>query len=777
MKKTSILLLSLILAGAVLSAESLVERIDVVGNERVARETIIYYLSVKEGEYYTDEQIQRDFRTLWSTGFFANIKFDELPGTRGGQIIRLTLEENPVIRNVTYKTGKKVKADDITTKLKEKDLNIQPYSYYTPSRIQKVIETIRDLETDKGLLSAEITTEQKKVGRNEIELLIKINEGPKLRIADVVFEGETGVPANELRWAMGDNRPHNFYNWISAKDVYNSTKLQENLDSVKKKLQENGYMEATLGQPRIEEVKKKNIFFATRKMEKITVPIKLGGIYRVGEITWEGNKTVNNKGIQSLLRLKTGQVYSSKAREKSIEDMVELYRNIGHLYVQIQPTENLDPRKRVVNLTLSIQEGEIAYMHRLEIKGNTFTKDRVIRREMIIREGDRFSLALFKDSLLRVKQLGLVDIDQEPNIAPSDNDPTQMDVTMNVKEMQRNNVQFTAGYSGYEGTYLSLGYSTVNFLGGGENFSAAVQYGKITKRYEVSISEPYLFDSQLTTSLTLFKRSFHYASLYDMDSIGGTVSAGTRIFRYTRFNLSYTLQRVNASIPDSSPFNPANSDYDPLYASLFMGSGNFFESAVTPEIYYSTVDSPLTPTRGTMYSLSIKYSGTFLGGDIALVKPAVEFSHFIPVFGNHVIGIHAYYSFILTMNNSNIPYWEKFYLGGEQSIRGYDIYSIGPRTSTGNSLLGGVKALYFNFEYTIPIGGPLYGIFFYDVGNDLAKGNAFTMGSMYSSTGFEARVFIPSLRVPFRLIFSYNNKKIYDTDSYFTFRFAIGTTF
>jgi len=199
-------------------------------------------------------------------------------------------------------------------------------------------------------------------------------------------------------------------------------------------------------------------------------------------------------------------------------------------------------------------------------------------------------------------------------------------------------------------------------------------------------------------------------------------------------------------------------------------------SSITPTLYKSTIDSPLTPSRGTLYLASCKFAGGPLGGDIKLIKPRLEFTYYQPTFAEQRFGIHLEYSFLKTYGETDIPYWERFYLGGERSIRGYDIYTIGPRDEY-NRNLGGEKSLVFNAEYIIPVGGPIYAIFFHDMGNAYAKDQKISLNDMFSSTGLELRVFVPALRVPFRLIFSYNNKKIYVDDSSFAFRFAIGTTF
>ena len=772
MKKAALALLFLALLPGLLAAQEILEKIEIVGNERVTPETIEYYLSVRAGELFNREQLQRDFRVLWSTGFFADIKFEELPGTRG-KIVRITVDENPMVRTVTYKTGKKVKENDIVSKLKEKDLAILPYSYYSPHKVQLIKDTITELLAEKGLLASKIETEVVRQGKNEVDVQIRVDEGPKVRVGEVDFEGRAKVQDSRIKWSMKDNRPHSLFNWIAGKDVYKANKLEETADIVKKKYQEMGYMEVAVGEPRAEEIVKRTLLFGKQKMMRLVFPVEPGYLYRTGEIKVEGSKALNMKAIRSLIKIQTGDVYSTKAREKCVEDISEVFRDGGYVYCQVIPVENLDPKHKLVNVTFNIQEGEIAYLNRLDFRGNTYTKDKVIRREMMIREGDRFGMTAFKNSILRIKQLGLVDLDKDPDIRPDPEDPTKMNVTVNVKELQRNNVQFTAGYSGYEGAFVAFSYSTVNFLGAGETLEVSVQQGKLIKNYSFGFSEPYLFDKPITAGFNVYKRDLRYPWFW-RKGIGTDLSAGLRLFGMWRANLVYTFEKVQMTVSDDPTYTLPTTYYQ------YYSNQKYDISSVTPMIWRSTIDSPLTPSRGTMYSLSCKYAFPFLGGDVYFLKPQLEFTRYQPLFGRgpktHVFGIHAQYQFIKALSGSTIPYWERFYLGGERSIRGYEVYTVGPTDENGYNI-GGEKSFVFNVEYIIPVGGPLYAIFFYDIGNTVLYSQKLSPKDMYSSLGLEARLFIPALRVPFRLIFALNNKKIYASDSDFAFRFAVGTTF
>jgi outer membrane protein insertion porin family len=756
-----------------LIGQDVIQKIEIIGNDRVTKETIMYYLSSREGEYYNEDLMKRDFKVLWSTGFFSNVKIEDEDGS-SGKVIKIIVEENPIIKEIIYKTGKKIKEGDIVDKLKEDDDYILPYSYYSPAKIRRITATIEDLLVEKGLMDGKVEVETNKKGNNEIEIVIQIDEGPKLRVGEIVFEGKTKLRENTLRASIKENKEHSILSWVMGKDSFKPNKLDEDIANLKKTLQEHGFMEATIGEPRIEDMTKRTIFFKKQTMKKIIIPIDAGYRYFVGDVGIEGNQVISSKYLRGLIELENGDIYSTKYRQKAVEDIREAYNDIGYLYAQIMPVESLDPKRKLVNVTFNISEGEVVYLHRLDIKGNTYTKDKVIRRELLVTEGRRFSLALFKDSILRMRQLGLVELDGEPDIRPNPDDPTQLDVTLRVKELQRNNIQFTAGYSGYEGTFVALSYSTVNFLGAGETLELMGQYGKRIKNYSFGFSEPYVFDLPITLGFTIYNRYMIYPALFDQKSQGIDLQFGARVIGYWRTGLVYSYQKLKLEEPSIEEDYYYNPYYTPYFGAYAYQRYNM--SSITPTIYKSTIDSPLTPSRGTLYLASCKLAGGPLGGDIKLIKPRFEFTYYQPTFAEQRFGIHLEYSFLKTYGEVDLPYWERFYLGGERSIRGYDIYTIGPRDEY-NRNLGGEKSLVFNAEYIIPVGGPIYAIFFHDMGNAYAKDQKLSLKNMFSSTGLEMRIFVPALRVPFRLIFSYNNKKIYADDSNFAFRFAIGTTF
>jgi outer membrane protein insertion porin family len=773
--KKIILTIILLCAPLFVFGQEMVEQIIITGNDRVTDETIIYYLSSREGDYFNRDLLKKDFRVLWATGFFSNIIIEEEDGTRG-KIVKITLEENPVIKDIVYKTGKKLKEDDIVKKLKEKNEYILPYSYYSPHKIQRIEGTIKELLFEKGLTTGTVTVEENKKGSNELEIVFDINEGPKIKVGEIYFKGKPALRKGILMSGIKENKKHNLYSWLAGKDNFKENLLPDDLVSLKEKYQEYGYMEAVIGEPIIEDIKKSNIFLKKRDMKKIIIPVNPGSRYTTGEIKIEGNKVLSTEGLLTLIKLKEGKPYTTKVREDAVEKIREVYMDGGYLFSQPMPMESLDPKRKIVNLTFNIYEGDVAYLRKIEFTGNTYTKDKVIRREMLIREGDRFRFGAFKNSILRMKQLGLVELEGEPDVQPDPQDPTQIDVNMRLTELQRNNIQFSAGYSGYEGTFVAINYSTVNFLGAGEKLDLTFQHGKRVKNYSFGFSEPYLFDLPITVGFNIFSRDIIYPFLYDRKGKGIDFNLGARIKGFLRGNISYGFEDVDITAYGADEEDGGEEpDFDPVWGMMF-GMGNYKISSISPTLYRNTIDSPLTPSRGTMFLASAKFAGGILGGEIHLIKPRFELSYYQPIIKNTRLGFHVEYSFVKPTRDEEVPFWERFYLGGERSIRGYDIYTIGPRSEQGSNI-GGSKSFILNTEYIIPVGGPIFTILFFDAGNAYALDEKIALNNMFFSTGLELRIFIPALRVPFRLIFAYNNRLIYDGDKNFNFRFAIGTTF
>lgn len=759
----------LIILFCLTSSSETIEKIVVEGNKKVSRDTVLFYIKSRENGMYSSSLLREDFKSLWKTGFFENVTIESEDGI-SGKVVKIKVKENMLISTITYKTGKKIKEKDIVEKLQENNVVLTPYSYYDPAKMKKVERIISEMLTDKGFNQGEIKITTK-MEKDQIALTINVSPGHKTKIGEIVFPGIEGsdISANFLRGGMKNNKKSSFFSMFGGKDVYNREKMEEDLEELKVRLQEKGYLEAKVGNPNFSTIVGRTFFGSVREMMQISIPIELGPRYRLGEINVEGNKIIKTEYLKRLAKLKKGKYYNIKKRNKVMEEIQKLYGSLGYIYAQVSPVENLDPTKKIADLTLKIYEGDVAYVGKLEFKGNTYTKDRVIRREWFLREGHRFNTSLLESSITRMKQLGLVTIEKMPDIKPNPQDPQKVDIIAEVRELSRQMINFNVGYSGFDGWFIALGYSTQNFMGMGESLSLQLQSGTRAKQYQLSFTEPYLFNTA-SLGFSVHKTALRYPYLYTREGEGFNLSTSFRFWRYYGASIYYSFERVEISEVNE------NYIFSNPYSYYFYGEGKRTISALSPTIYYSTVDSPIFPTRGTKYLFNYRYSGGFLGGDVNMHKTKLQFVKFIPLGKRHTLGMQFVHEGISSFGDTPVPLYEKIFLGGERSIRGFDIYRIGPRNEYG-AVVGGNKAFYLNLEYLIPLNQQVSFVLFYDVGNAYDFGQPIDLKNLYSSMGLELKIFVPMLNVPFRLIFSYNPRTLQPDESNFAFRFAVGPSF
>jgi len=762
----------ILLFPVILLSQDIVEKIEVFGNVRIPRETILHYLFVKEGKPYNKDELHKDFEVLWSTGFFSDIKIKEEQGQKGA-VLKIIVQENPFVRKVTFQTGNKLKKKAVMEWLEENDRNISSYSHCSPYELEKIEKSIKELLLEKGFSSGKVEVLINESENNSQDVVFQIEEGEKVRVGEILFNGKTGLPENNLRSAMKENREHRIESWITGRDVFRESKLDEDLASIKRMLQDHGFMNADVGEPRITDITKRGINLKTQRMKRIVIPVQAGERYEVGDVQFEGNEALSSETLENAIRLEQGQVCTLKDRERSIEEMTKLYLQKGYLYVRITPLETLDHGQKRIDVIFKIFEGEVTYLNKLEFMGNSFVKDKIMRKKILVREKDMFNFQLFEEGLFRIDQLGVVKVEKEPELKPVPDNPTNIDVVVHVKERLKSDYRISGGYNGYGGIYLALDYATINLLGAGEILHFTFESGRKIKDYMFDLSEPYLLDYPINFGLNVYYRDNILPDLFNRRSIGLNIITGALIKGYWRANVSYGYENVNIKLPDEQ--REGEPDFDPIFTTMF-GLGNYDFSSAILSVFHTNLEKPSFPYRKNLFSASCKFSGSFLGGDISIIKSRFAWSFFHRLFGEHAAGFYIDYQHVEALGGSPLPFWERFFLGGERSIRGYGVYSIGPRSELGTNI-GGKKALVFNAEYIMPVFGPLYAVLFYDMGNAHSLDQRIRLKDMYSSAGLELRVFYERLPLPIRIIFSYNNRKIDPEDSHFTFRFTVGTYF
>ena len=474
-------------------------------------------------------------------------------------------------------------------------------------------------------------------------------------------------------------------------------------------------------------------------------------------------------------------------------------------FPELMPREEPDPQglptriegDPVVDVTIHFQEGEQYFVNRITFSGNNTTEDEVIRREISLVERGVFNTEALKFSVRRLNQLGYFEPLEEDTAIQIEKRPgfdNEVDLTLQLAEANLNQLTFGAGASQFDGLFVQVSFQTTNFLGRGESLTLSLQSGERVKNYNIGFTEPYLFGRPITGGFNLFRRDIRFINQFTQSSLGGTTSIGVRVGQWSQAFVSYSFEETEVTELNPLFEDPALLRFNPfLQDTLLLGQGGKRTiSKVTPTFLLNTVDHPIFPTTGKRYTLGFELAG--LGGNTKFYKPTAEGIWFFQHASRLTIGLRARGEYIVPYGSTSaLPIFQLLTLGGDFSLRGFDIRSVGPNdpirvgsdgTTSGSGLvIGGNKSLLFNAEYLISIADPVRLVFFYDTGQVANFGQRFATDLLRTSTGIEVRFFMPVLNVPFRLIYALNPQRGDVLNDRFTpqeasvFKFAVGTTF
>ena len=830
-------------------------------NETVVdRETYTYYIktpfsvrSTNQWAKYDEDALKADFWSLWRTGFLDNLWVEVIdePFANGveGKHIVFHIEERARVKAVDYVaapgTKTQVETSKIEDQLKEKNVRVNLDSFVDDSIIRRVENVIRGVYAEKGFNDVKIehTLRPLPSGPKLVHLTFTINQGPKYKIKDVAFDGNTAFSDSALRGQLKENKPKNWYSFLTSSGTYLESKFADDADKVQVFYLNKGYVRARVGQPQIEVVsdsKDKKI-----RWIRLRIPVDEGKRYKIGTFTIADNTSLRTEFLRGLFKINEGDYYNYSKISKGLEKARDGYGQLG--FWQAAPDVDLAPRgidmetglpigpgepPPIVDVTVRMLEGKQFFVNRITFLGNTTTHDNVARREMRVVEGGVFNTDALKQSIRRLNQLGyfkpLEGKEDEMSVVPTPGKEGLVDIRLKFQEQNRNQISFGAGVSQFDGFFGQLSFQTSNFLGRGETFGINLQRGSRARQYQVSFTEPYLLDRPITLGADVFARQFVYDFQYTQDSKGTNIVLGFPLADYTRLFMTYSYERVRVYDINEAYLNPAVLASSPiLRESLLLDlNGQRRVSKITPSVVYNTVNQPIFPDRGTRLTGSFDVAG--IGGNTEYLQTRLEGIFYFPlerISKRLSLGLRAEGQWIRPYGSTTtLPIFEKLFLGGEYSVRGFDIRTIGPRDPISNIVTGGNKSLLFNGELYFNVGGPVRVLAFYDAGQvrDITQHFVWseeitrlvppappflsdpfasviltppgvsnkptvevidTTPAFKTSTGFEVRFFMPVLNVPFRLIGAYNpSRRGILTNNFqlvksFTFRFAVGTTF
>ena len=790
----------------------IVERVDIMRNQYLDKDTFLFYISTKPGERYDERRLKDDFRRVWDTGFVEDLLLDVRDGQKG-KIVTFVVDERSRIQIIDYRGSKALNATTIEEELKKREATIRIDTFYDINKSRRVESILREMLAAKGRPFATVKHETKAVGGAGLQLSFTIEDGPKANVALIDFEGNTVFSDDTLRGQMKKIKQSGLMNlsWLGGKTTYTEEKWADPQEGDRRRLEDyyldRGYVTASIGEPRIVYAEGKAGKKPTKKVT-LAIPVTEGEQYRVGEVKIDGLTVLKEESIRPLFKLETGDVYDESKIKKGYDKLRDIYGSLGYFQWGARTARTPNHETKTVDVTLVMEEDKRYYVGRIVFTGNETTRDKVIRREVYLNEGEVFNTEALKLSIRRINQLGYFKpMEGVPELKPSDLGEDKLDVVFKVEEQNRNQFTFGGGVSGLEGTFINASFQTSNFLGMGETFQVSAQSGRRTKNYQIAITEPYLFDRPITAGFDVFARKLTYETYqnvvgYTEERRGLGLVVGLPAGRFTRVFTNYSYEVINIhslsgdfiekdqdgdpSTPNPPREVPVVGDGDdptlPTFDPFSFGEqGRRKESKLTPSFVHNTVDNPYSPRSGMRFSLTPQIAGGILGGTVDYFKPDVEIIKYIPHTRRTALGVRAEAAMIIPYAGTEVlPMYQRFFLGGENQIRGVNIRSVGPigtDPETGNQLaLGGNKFVLFNAEYYFDIGGPLRALLFFDAGQAFLEGDPISFKKLRTSTGIEARFIMPVLNVPFRLIYAINPNRD-DFQPHSTFKFAVGTTF
>ena len=685
------------------------------GNRRIPAETIKARIFTRAGDIYDPAALERDFNSLWNTGYFEDIRFSREQTPKGWRLI-IQVKEKPTIREINYVGLSSVTTSDVLDRFKEAKVGLVVENQYDPTKVKKAEVTIKGLLSEHGRQFSTIRTEIRQIPPAAVGITFVVKEGPKVKVGKIKFEGNKNVKTRVLRYAMKNLRPIGIPHSIFLEDVfsrtYDATKLEEDTERVRNEYQNRGYFKALVNDPKtqIHDTGHKGTHVpllqsGAGKAVDITMPIEEGDRYTLGGITFKNNKAVQNlKALRAIFPIKDGDIFSKEKIGKGLENLRKAYGELGYINFTALPDTRFDDDKKLIFLDIDLDEGKQFYVRRIEFQGNTTTRDKVIRREVALEEGNVYNSHLWEVSLLRLNQLGYFDQlkPDDPNTTTRQLDEKNglVDLTLKIKEKGKNSIGLNGGVSGLEGAFVGINYATNNFLGLGETLQVQASLGNLARSVRFGFTQPYMFDRPLQFGFNVYFNKIKYdqarqLSIFSGQNLNLPNAVLQNLQNYTQSSAGFTL---SLSYPMRRSFKRVGITYSFDRSSLLAlssASKNLFEflafrgisgpnalegiitSKIFPNFSFNTIDSPISPHHGHQFTLGAEFAG--LGGTVRSIRPIIQYTHWTPVQNRrNTVGFRVQGSFISGFGGLVAPPFQRAYMGGENDLRGFDIRSVSP---------------------------------------------------------------------------------------------------
>ncbi|WP_372707261.1 outer membrane protein assembly factor BamA [Brevundimonas sp.] len=673
-----------------------VNRIVVRGNQRIDQTTVLSYLPIQAGDTVDAVVLDVAVRTLTRTQLFANVQLGVQPN--GDLIVEIV--ENPIINQVVFEGNGAISEDKLT-----EEVTLKPRGIYTRARVQEDVGKIVELYRLSGRISATVTPKLVQLEQNRVDVVFEIDEGPETGVQAITFLGNSAYPDNELREVMVTKQSQ-WWRLFSSNDNYDPNRLDFDREQLRKFYTNRGYYDFRVISAVAELTPDDGNF-------GITLTVDEGDRYNFGEVEIvTENDRLNPDFLKLLLPIRSGDLYESDKIESAVDALTFAAGSAGYAFVEIEPSFRANPETDTVDITFNVKEGQRVYVDRINIIGNTRTLDNVIRREMVLTEGDAFNRTLLERSRNNLRGLGFfkgVTVEEGRGSAPD-----RSVVNVLVEEQPTGELSVGAGFSSVDSFVVNLGITERNFRGRGQNVVARVEWGSLRQQIDFRFTEPKFLGRDLRAGFDAFHSRYDLSefSSYDYRSTGGGLRLTYPLNANTLLSARYFLKLDEIIVPTD------------FCSSLGQGSnalcdqvGSFLNSSAGYTLFVDRRNDPVRPTRGWTGSLRQDFAG--IGGDVNYVKTEADMSAYWGITPSWIVTATTSAGYVTGWGGDPIRINDRFFKGGN-SFRGFETAGIGPRALNTTDALGGNFYAIGTLELTVPNGLPEeYGIrtsLFTDVG-------------------------------------------------------------
>lgn len=729
-----------------------IKEIRIKGAVRADSNTVRYYIHSKPGEPYNSETVGADIRRVYALGFFDEIAID-VKEDAGGLIVTYVFKEKPFVKEIILTGVKEVEQSSVEEKLKT-----QKGTFFRQDQVPWDKDRIKQVYRNKGFYFTEVKPVVHKLADNYVNVEYIIDEGKKITIGKVIFRGNKAFTDRALQ-ANIETAAGGWQSVFSDTGAYRKDALKTDILRLESFYHDNGYLKVRIFDPEVEIDKEKGQIY-------VTFPVSEGNQYRVGEITIIGDDVYTEEELSEKVELEPGDVFNRSMFRESVFDITDMYSQKGYAFANVIPSLDIKEETKTVNVKIRTNQGRKVYIGTITITGNESTRDRVIRREFRLNEGELFNSAKLRRSRQRINNLGFFDSVEIEQRSRQEED--LIDVEVKVVERNTGQISFALGYSSVENILVQGQVKWSNLLGRGQELSVTLDSSSRRNDFTLSFTEPAIFDRPLSAGIDLYNKTYNYDS-YESTNTGGSVRMGKSLGEFLWGRVGYKYERNQVDILK----------HDLASSYLLAQEGNSVIGAIYPSLTYDSRNDPYSPSAGQRVNTFVEVSG--LGGNEKYYKATAEYTGYRKIYLGFVGMFHAKIGKSAGYANKELPIFKRFFLGGARSLRGFNFKDIGPKDESGDTI-GGEALLQFNTELQYGFTRYFRGFLFYDRGNVYGSnddlGNTtdryYDLAEMRHSWGFGIHFFSPVGPISISYGFKLDQRK---DESPTEFHFTIGGSF